>query len=478
MNSTVEPPTSGKVVLYTSMGSLEIELWCKEAPLASRSFVQLCLEGRYDNSPFHRLVPGFIIQSGLLTRKESNGKYSLLSPQESHSIYEGPDRASDLLFVAETSPKLSFTRRGLVGVASLDSEDGQINFKTSIDGSTRKRPTNPKLSGSQFFITLGEASDLDRTTTLFGKITGQTIYNLIALSEQTILDGTDQPAHPAIIKSTKVLEHPFDDLIIREVSRRPCDDTKDSPCHTAPMQRRTLDKKTLSFADELEPVIRPPRKASRAVVPPSKQTPATESSPPKRLPANCSRLQEMREKISAIRSQYKKTEAVEIEAPKETVSLPKQPSLARLVSGGPRQTPGRVAGALAAAEARKPKKTSVSMRGDDEMETLLALNAFRQKISGARPDQGDSNGPGALGRAAEVEICKLHGLAACGSCRDTFGMRNRSDDSSIESNWMMHRLVFNPMAALGPRQENLHLKDNDELVVIDPLKAAADAACL
>lgn len=40
-----EPPTSGKVLLETTHGDVEIELWCKEAPIACRNFVQLCMEG-------------------------------------------------------------------------------------------------------------------------------------------------------------------------------------------------------------------------------------------------------------------------------------------------------------------------------------------------------------------------------------------------------------------------------------------------
>eukprot|EP01031_Cornospumella_fuschlensis_P042210 gene42210-51545_t len=39
-----EPPTQGKVVLKTSFGEIEIELWSREAPLACRNFIQLALE--------------------------------------------------------------------------------------------------------------------------------------------------------------------------------------------------------------------------------------------------------------------------------------------------------------------------------------------------------------------------------------------------------------------------------------------------
>ena len=57
-----EPPTQGKVVISTSYGDVDIELWPKEAPLACRNFVQLCLEGYYDNSLIHRIIKDFMIQ--------------------------------------------------------------------------------------------------------------------------------------------------------------------------------------------------------------------------------------------------------------------------------------------------------------------------------------------------------------------------------------------------------------------------------
>ena len=48
----------------TSLGDIDIELWSKETPKACRNFVQLCLEGYYDDTIFHRMVPGFIVQGG------------------------------------------------------------------------------------------------------------------------------------------------------------------------------------------------------------------------------------------------------------------------------------------------------------------------------------------------------------------------------------------------------------------------------
>ena len=51
-----EPPTSGKVLLVTSLGDIDVELWAKETPKAARNFIQLCMEGYYDGTIFHRFV--------------------------------------------------------------------------------------------------------------------------------------------------------------------------------------------------------------------------------------------------------------------------------------------------------------------------------------------------------------------------------------------------------------------------------------
>jgi peptidyl-prolyl cis-trans isomerase SDCCAG10 len=59
-----EPLTHGKVLVKTTLGDLDIELWSKEAPLACRNFVQLCMEDYYNGTIFHRIVQDFITQGG------------------------------------------------------------------------------------------------------------------------------------------------------------------------------------------------------------------------------------------------------------------------------------------------------------------------------------------------------------------------------------------------------------------------------
>jgi len=53
-----------KVLLETTVGDIDIELWSREAPKACRNFVQLCMEGYYNGTVFHRVVKNFIVQGG------------------------------------------------------------------------------------------------------------------------------------------------------------------------------------------------------------------------------------------------------------------------------------------------------------------------------------------------------------------------------------------------------------------------------
>ena len=60
-----------RAVLATSSGPITIEFFPDKAPNHVRHFLQLTASGAYDNSAFHRIAPGFVIQAGdLNTRKE------------------------------------------------------------------------------------------------------------------------------------------------------------------------------------------------------------------------------------------------------------------------------------------------------------------------------------------------------------------------------------------------------------------------
>ncbi|KAJ8925424.1 hypothetical protein NQ315_009256 [Exocentrus adspersus] len=170
----LEPQTSGKVLLKTTVGDIDVEFWAKETPKTCRNFIQLCLEGYYDNTIFHRVVKEFIVQGGDPNGDGTGGE----------SIYGEP-------FKDEFHQRLRFTRRGLLAMANSEKDD----------------------NGSQFFFTLGPTPELQNKHTLFGKVTGDTIFNMLKLGEGLVED--ERPVYPHKILKTEVLNNPFPDIVPR-----------------------------------------------------------------------------------------------------------------------------------------------------------------------------------------------------------------------------------------------------------------------
>ncbi|XP_034047893.1 spliceosome-associated protein CWC27 homolog [Thalassophryne amazonica] len=205
-----EPPTNGKVLLKTTAGDIDIELWSKEAPKACRNFVQLCMEGYYNGTIFHRVVRDFIVQGGDPTGTGAGGE----------SIYGGP-------FKDEFHSRLRFNRRGLVAMANA----------------------GPNDNGSQFFFTLGRADELNNKHTIFGKVTGDTIFNMLRLAE-VYCDDQERPRNPHKIRMTEVLHCPFDDIVPRETKKGKKEKSKEEEKKS--QSKATKNFSLLSFGEEAE----------------------------------------------------------------------------------------------------------------------------------------------------------------------------------------------------------------------------------
>lgn len=52
------------VLLKTTMGDIEVELFAKDAPMGTENFLQYVKDGFYDGTIFHRVIPNFMIQGG------------------------------------------------------------------------------------------------------------------------------------------------------------------------------------------------------------------------------------------------------------------------------------------------------------------------------------------------------------------------------------------------------------------------------
>lgn len=63
-----------RVVTSLGGGSLNLELFCEKAPKTCYNFLMLARAGKYDGCPFHRLVPGFMVQTGDLTGTGRGGE--------------------------------------------------------------------------------------------------------------------------------------------------------------------------------------------------------------------------------------------------------------------------------------------------------------------------------------------------------------------------------------------------------------------
>ncbi|KAL4864527.1 hypothetical protein BDV12DRAFT_176092 [Aspergillus spectabilis] len=181
---TTEPAPTASATLNTTFGPLHIALFATQTPLTCRNFLQHCMDNYYAGTIFHRVVPDFIVQGGDPTGTGSGGT----------SIYEYPEFEYDpdardpnekVVLRDEMHSRLRYNRRGLVGMAK--SEDGSY--------------------GSQFFITLANTErELNGQCTLFGRIEGDTLYNMLKIADAERVEGTERPVYPVKITSCEVGE--------------------------------------------------------------------------------------------------------------------------------------------------------------------------------------------------------------------------------------------------------------------------------
>ncbi|KAJ4846808.1 hypothetical protein Tsubulata_037061 [Turnera subulata] len=162
---TREESGAPEVTLETSMGAFTVELYYKHAPRTCRNFLELSRRGYYNNTLFHRIIKGFIVQGGDPTGTGRGGG----------SIYNDGGKFED-----EITPQLKHTGAGILSMANA----------------------GPNTNGSQFFITLSPTPSLDGKHTIFGRVCrGMEIIKRLG-SVQT--DNNDRPIHDVKILRTSV----------------------------------------------------------------------------------------------------------------------------------------------------------------------------------------------------------------------------------------------------------------------------------
>jgi len=168
--------TKPQVIVHTSMGDIHLQLYADRAPLTVRNFLQYARDGFYQETIFHRVISGFMVQGGGFT--------------------------ADLQRKRPNEPITNEADNG------LKNERGTVAMA---------RTNNPHSATSQFFINhvdnraldhRGKNSAADWGYTVFGEvIAGMDVVDAIAMVEtapQRPLP-RDVPIEPVVIESMEVL---------------------------------------------------------------------------------------------------------------------------------------------------------------------------------------------------------------------------------------------------------------------------------
>ena len=501
MSSTynLEPQPTAKVLLQTTSGDILLELFAKQTPLTSRNFLQLCLDGYYDNTIFQRLIPGFIIQGGDPTGTGEGGE----------SIYDDGKPFAD-----EFHSRLKFNRRGLIGMANGGKKDD---------------------NASQFFLTLGKTEELKGKNTMFGRVVGDTIYNLMRMGEADLSgEGSERPLYPTKVTGTEILVNPFEGMERRERAVRAVREETRKAAKRKPGKKSG--KTLLSFGgDELdevdaEVVLSKPKfntKLINAEQDPSMGTrPSMTAEPLPRKETHVKKHTSDMPSLPATPVQSTKDAPISlIESPPRPPinTLPTFPSNTK-VAFSIDETNAQIAEIKASLKrtvysvdsaspkTAKKQKTALeqmipetSIRGRKrkqgekaenkmyEKRALEIINSFRTKLDNAAPqkspqaavdlseadkENGDTLPTGGAPKdeeedEEEAHLCDLHFISNCQSCRSWDNPKiaeshtmNDDEHGTNDTGWMSHALSFEK-DRLG-KDLTWRRKNEEELVVIDP----------
>jgi peptidyl-prolyl cis-trans isomerase A (cyclophilin A) len=162
------------VVIETNLGEFVVELNRLRAPITANNFLRYVLNGHYDNTIFHRVMPGFVVQGGGY----------------------GPD----------------FSEKPLLEPIYNESGNGLANQPMTV---AMARYEDPHSATSQFYVNLAANESLDPNSkswgyAVFGSVvSGQNVVEAIgavptAYNEN--LDATDVPTQTVKLISAKVVE--------------------------------------------------------------------------------------------------------------------------------------------------------------------------------------------------------------------------------------------------------------------------------
>lgn len=153
-----------EVTMYTSMGTITIDMEDSLAPVTVDTFVARVKRGFYDGLIFHRVIDGFMIQGGDPLGNGYGGTGTTI-PDEFHSSLKNIPGA------------LSMANKG-----------------------------QPNTGDCQFFINLVNNSQLDNKYTVFGMVTNN--FSVVQNIAKVPKDGNDKPLTDVVMDSVRITRDP------------------------------------------------------------------------------------------------------------------------------------------------------------------------------------------------------------------------------------------------------------------------------
>jgi cyclophilin family peptidyl-prolyl cis-trans isomerase len=191
--ATTKETSKGKVtqpvkeigVVETNLGTFEIELYREDAPKTVDNFVKLAEKKFFDGVRVHRVVPGFVIQTG--DEKSRDLKKMGEWGTGGQSIYGKP--FSDELNPATLSYKAGY-KKGVAAMANA----------------------GPNTNTSQFFVMLEDNPRMPKNYTIFGKVT-KGIETVEKIGKVEIIatrsPGDGRPKDDVVLKKVTIRKEPI-----------------------------------------------------------------------------------------------------------------------------------------------------------------------------------------------------------------------------------------------------------------------------
>jgi cyclophilin family peptidyl-prolyl cis-trans isomerase len=161
---TIDVTAQYTATIRTNLGTMVIDLFADQAPIAVNNFIFLANDGYYDGQIFHRVIPSFMIQGG----------------DPTGTGFEGPGYR----FQDETDTGLTFDQPGKLAMAN----------------------SGPGTNGSQFFVTTAPTPHLNGRHTIFGQVAeGQDVADAISLVQT---GAQNRPSTPVVIQGIDIAKSP------------------------------------------------------------------------------------------------------------------------------------------------------------------------------------------------------------------------------------------------------------------------------